>query len=82
MAPRPATTPNTAALQDELAIYTLNVARLMPNVTDFIVGNEPNLNTFWMPQFGRDGSDVAASAYEDLLARSYDAINDASPRSR
>jgi hypothetical protein len=47
------TTPNTAALQDELAIYTLNVARLMPNVTDFIVGNEPNLNTFWMPQFAK-----------------------------
>jgi hypothetical protein len=47
------TSPNTAARQEQLAIYTLAIARLLPNVTDFIIGNEPNLNTFWMPQFGK-----------------------------
>ena len=47
------TTPNTPARQEQLAIYTLAIARLLPSVTDFIIGNEPNLNTFWMPQFGK-----------------------------
>src|SRR5258706_657827 len=45
------TTPNTPSLQEELAIYTLTIARAYPTITDFIIGNEPNLNTFWMPQF-------------------------------
>jgi hypothetical protein len=47
------TTPNTPRLQDEFSIYVLQVARLMPNVTDFIIGNEPNINTFWMPQYSK-----------------------------
>jgi hypothetical protein len=47
------TTPNTPALQEELAIYALNIARAYPTITDFIIGNEPNLNTFWMPQFAK-----------------------------
>jgi hypothetical protein len=48
-------------------------------VTDFIVGNEPNLNRFWMPQFGPTAQDVAAPAYEKLLAQSYDALKAANP---
>ncbi len=47
------TSPNTPQKQEQLAIYTLAIARLLPSVTDFIVGNEPNLNTFWMPQFAK-----------------------------
>jgi hypothetical protein len=52
---------------------------LVPAVRYVIVGNEPNLNRFWMPQFGRNGSDAAAASYESLLARTYDAIKAASP---
>jgi hypothetical protein len=48
-------------------------------VTDFIVGNEPNLNRFWMPQFGRNGAVASAPAYTRLLARTYDALKDVSP---
>jgi hypothetical protein len=44
-----------------------------------IVDNEPNLSTFWRPQFGVAGSDLAARAYTDLLARSYDAVKAARP---
>ena len=33
-----------------------------------IVGNEPNLNRYWLPQFNADGTDAAAPAYEALLA--------------
>jgi hypothetical protein len=47
------TTPNTPALQEQLAIYALTIARAFPTITDFIIGNEPNLNTFWMPQFAK-----------------------------
>ena len=48
---------------------------------DFVVGNEPNLNRFWLPQFGADGEDAAAPAYVALLAQTYDAIKAVRPRS-
>jgi hypothetical protein len=44
-----------------------------------IVGNEPNLNRFWMPQFTKAGLDAAASSYLGLLAQTYDAIKAAAP---
>ena len=47
-----------------------------------IVGNEPNLNRFWLPQFNPDGTDAAAPAYLALLARSYDALKAVDPRDR
>ena len=37
------------------------------------MGNEPNLNRFWLPQFGDTGEDVAAPAYFALLSEVYDA---------
>ena len=43
-----------------------------------IVGNEPNLNRFWLPQFGPDGENVAAPAYFELLATVYDALKNVS----
>ena len=45
-----------------------------------IVGNEPNLNLFWLPQFGPGGTrTLAAPGYELLLARTYDAIKAVAP---
>ena len=38
------------------------------------MGNEPNLNRYWLPQFGPNGEDVAATSYVQLLARTYDAM--------
>jgi hypothetical protein len=70
-------TPRNAVERGQFAKFAGALVKAVPSVHGVIVGNEPNLNTFWMPQFGRDGSDVAASAYEDLLARTYDAIKDA-----
>ena len=40
-----------------------------PSCSIVIVGNEPNLNRYWLPQFNDDGSDAAAPAYESLLAQ-------------
>jgi hypothetical protein len=73
-------TPRTAAARQQFARYAAAVARACPKLNGIVVGNEPNLNTFWMPQFGPGGSDLAARAYFDLLARTYDALHAAAPR--
>jgi hypothetical protein len=74
------TTPLSDQDQADFATYAANVARALPYVRDYVVGNEPNLNRYWLPQFGLDGSDVAAPAYESLLAKTYDALKAVSPK--
>ena len=44
-----------------------------------IIGNEPNLNRFWLPQFDAAGEDIAAPAYLALLIEVYDAVKQADP---
>jgi hypothetical protein len=56
--------------------------RSAPEIRDVIVGNEPNLNRFWMPQFDESGGDVAAPAYLALLIEVYDAVKQADPDMR
>ncbi len=72
-------TPTTPEARAQFAAYAASIPRLLPGVRDVIVGNEPNLNLFWLPQFGPDGSDAAAASYLALLAESYDALKDVSP---
>jgi hypothetical protein len=98
-------TPLTYLSQLDFAVYCVAVARAAPNVTDFIIGNEPNLNMFWMPQFSKPvygfktkkvrvkgklvkkrvkyvkkpGVDLAAPAYERLLATTYDYLKAENP---
>ena len=72
-------TPLTRVARAQFAAWTASIARALPSVEDFVVGNEPNLNRFWMPQFTRRGTDSAAPAYEQLLARTYDALKAVSP---
>jgi hypothetical protein len=73
------TTPLTAAARAEFASYVATIATEAPDIADFIIGNEPNLNLFWMPQFDRKGRTVSAGAYLRLLAASYDALKAVSP---
>jgi hypothetical protein len=73
------TTPLSEQDQTDFAAYAAAVARAYPSFKDIIVGNEPNLNRFWLPQFAADGSDAAAVAYEQLLAHTYDALKAVSP---
>jgi hypothetical protein len=73
------TTPLSDTEQADFAAYTAAIARRFRAFTNFIVGNEPNLNRFWLPQFGPDGSNVAAVDYERLLARTYDTLKAVSP---
>jgi len=74
-------TPLTDQDRADFAAFAVDVAKRFPYVHDFIVGNEPNLNRFWLPQFGASGEDVAAPAYEQLLAASYDALKAVRPHS-
>ena len=67
-------TPLTDDQRASFASFAADVANRYPVVHDFIVGNEPNLNRFWLPQFNPDGTDAAAPAYEQLLAAAYDAL--------
>jgi hypothetical protein len=73
------TTPLTVAARAEFASYVAAIARELPAVRDFIIGNEPNLNLFWMPQFNANGTTASAGAYLRLLAASYDALKAVSP---
>jgi hypothetical protein len=72
-------TPRTPSERADFAEFCAALVKTLPTVRDVIVGNEPNLNTFWAPQFGAGGRDLAAVGYLDLLARSYDAIKAADP---
>ncbi len=74
-------TPLTDEDRTDFAAFVVDVARRFPYVHDFIIGNEPNLNRFWLPQFGPNGEDVAAPAYEQLLAVTYDALKALRPHS-
>jgi hypothetical protein len=67
-------TPTADADRSQFVQYAQAVVRALPSVKDFIVGNEPNINNYWLPQFNADGSDAVATAYEALLAQTYDAI--------
>ena len=71
-------TPLTPEARAEFATFTAALARA--GFTELIVGNEPNLNRFWMPQFAPDGSNAAAAAFLPLLAETYDAVKAAAPR--
>lgn len=73
-------TPLTSAQQEQFASFAASVPRLVPEIEHVVVGNEPNTNLFWRPQFDASGGDAAATAYESLLARSYDAIKAVSPK--
>ena len=72
-------TPLTAAARTQFARFAANLVRKVPTIREYIVGNEPNLNRYWLPQFGPNGEDVAAPAYVQMLARAYDLMKAADP---
>jgi hypothetical protein len=74
------TTPLTSEARAQFASYAAAIAEQNPTLRDFVIGNEPNLNRFWMPQFGPGGSDAAVEGYLPLLAQTYDALKKVSPK--
>ena len=62
--------------------YAQKLARTYPQVTDFIVTNEPNESFFWRPQFGPAGEQLSAVAFLRVLASAYDALKAVNPAIR
>jgi hypothetical protein len=59
--------------------YLGRLARRYPQVSDFVVGNEPNENRFLQPQHAVGGAIVSAGVYERVLAAGYDALKSVNP---
>jgi hypothetical protein len=74
----PAAIGSNAGAQAQFATFVSLVGQAFPGVKDIIVGNEPNVNRFWQPQY-RGGKDAAATDYEHTLAQSYDALKTVRP---
>ncbi|HEX7526486.1 MAG TPA: hypothetical protein VF327_09275, partial [Gaiellaceae bacterium] len=55
----PAAIGSDAVAQAQFATFVSLVGQAFPGVQDIIVGNEPNVNRFWQPQY-RNGQDAAA----------------------
>jgi hypothetical protein len=64
--------------QAAFAGYVAQVAQAYPGIQNFIVGNEPNVNRFWQPQYS-GGQDAAGRDYEHTLAQAYDALKRVRP---
>src|SRR2546421_955886 len=63
----------------QFAAFLQQLARTYPFVKDYVIGNEPNQPRFWQPQFSSTGANLSGSAYEPLLAASYDALKGVDP---
>ncbi len=59
MHPGSRTTPLTDEARGEFAANAAALVRAVPGIRHVIVGNEPNLNRFWLPQFELDGTSAA-----------------------
>jgi hypothetical protein len=68
------TTPLTPEARGQFAAYSASLVRSLPSVADVVIGNEPNNNRFWGPQFHEDGTSASPAAYLALLSGAYDAV--------
>ena len=73
-----------AAPQDEPARlefcdFAADIVRRFPSIRDVVVWNEPNNARFWLPQFAPDGTSLAPSAYEALLATCWSKFHSVAP---
>jgi hypothetical protein len=69
---------------DQFCAWAATVASTVRQwgIHDYIVWNEPNTRLYWVPQKDDSGNDVAAAAYEQLLAKCYDTLHAADPLAR
>ena len=69
----------TRAEVGAFADYVALVAREYPQVSQFVIGNEPNQPAFWRPQLSRAGVVLSAPAFGRYLAAAYDALKAVDP---
>ena len=75
---KPSAIGSNATAQAQFATFVSLVGQAFPAVKNIIVGNEPNVNRFWQPQYV-GGKDAAATDYEHTLAQAYDALKTVRP---
>jgi hypothetical protein len=78
-AAKPGALTATPDATSRFASFLALLARTYPQVTDFVVGNEPNQPRFWQPQFSTAGTPLACASYEPVLAAGYDALKSVNP---
>ena len=61
------------------ASYVSAVAQAYPEVSQFVIGNEPNQPAFWRPQFTRSGANASGAAFGRYLAAAYDVLKGVNP---
>ncbi len=59
--------------------YVGVLASIYPQVKQFVIGNEPNQNLFWRPQFDASGRNASAAAFGPYLAAAYDILKGVDP---
>ncbi len=74
-----ADTPETQRQRLDFAAYAVAILHAMPELRYISLGNEPNSNMFWRPQFGSGGTDAAAGSYFRLLRTAYPLVKAAAP---
>ncbi|HEX4930649.1 MAG TPA: hypothetical protein VFV62_08050, partial [Gaiellaceae bacterium] len=62
------------ATPQAFADWLRSVAEAYPQVTTYIVGNEPNLNTFWRPQGSGGGQILSGATFGPFLAAAYNTL--------
>ena len=76
---RPMVFTDEGATPAAFAEWITLVARTYPQVTRYVIGNEPNQPRFWRPQFDWDGTQASAAAFGPVLAAAYDALKAVDP---
>ncbi|HEU0334935.1 MAG TPA: hypothetical protein VFR43_00180 [Gaiellaceae bacterium] len=67
--------PTTAGDREQYCTYLRDAVTRFPQIRDVVIWNEPNLSSFWTPQFNPDGTSAAPAAYVSLLARCWDVLH-------
>jgi hypothetical protein len=76
---RPRAISDSPAAAGQFAAWAAQVARRFPSARDFIIGNEPNVNNFWQPQYGPNRKAISCATYTGLLAATYDTLKSVNP---
>ena len=71
----PTSAPQDDTSRTQFCTYARNAVARFPTINDVVIWNEPNVSSFWRPQFNPDNSSASPAAYEALLARCWDVLH-------
>ena len=71
--------PQDDASRHQFCAAAAQLALTQPQITAFIIGNEPNTSRYWQPQFNADGSPASPQSYFQTVALCYDMLHAVRP---